>query len=284
VVKDDNETFVRHYEFQKNYRQAIHLDIPDDENNFYIIKRIDELCIFNNGSKIDDNYINLIEKVKRSRLNSQTDDDSNDGNDISEKINMVQYPVYGSSDDKKMDNYNRENFNIIINKKKPHICLTNHKLYLDDNYFTVHMKDDNDMKDDNELLHKYIGYYLINHIDDIYVHHSRGVYVRQFDLNELKNLKIPIPVNENHILKTVNDCDMFYNYIIKLNSEILDNQNMIEFWSNIDINQISNVEINKLKNEIDKNIKDNIFSRKNLKKMKMIVYNEFLQQPLEENL
>ena len=34
VVKDDNETFVRHYEFQKNYRQAIHLDIPDDENNF----------------------------------------------------------------------------------------------------------------------------------------------------------------------------------------------------------------------------------------------------------
>jgi len=288
VIKDDNETYVRQYEFQRNLKQALHFDIPDDEFRFFAVKRLDEICTFNSGTKIDANYVNVFDKIfnKRNRNDSsdrESDDSSNELSKSSpERVGLIphaiQYPVHGSETDKRMDSYNRENFNIIINKNRPDIDLTVHKLYLDDNYLTVHLKEE------NELLHKYIGYYILNRLDDIYIHLGRGIYKRQFDLNELKSMRIVVPLNENHILKTIHDCTLFYNDMNKLNIEIRDNNNMLLFWSNIDKENVTQIEINKIKLEIEKCIKDNISNRKNLKKFKSMVYNEFLQQPLEENL
>lgn len=288
IIKDDNETYVRQFEFQRNLKQALHFDIPDDETRFFALKRLDDFCVFNSGTKIEANYVNVFDKLKKDKRNRndssdrESEDSSNELSKSSpEKMssvpNIIQYPIHGSEMDKKMDSYNRENFNIVINKNKPDVNLTVHKLYLDDNYLTVHLKEE------NELLHKYIGYYILNRLDDIYIHLGRGVYKRQFDLNELKSMKVIIPLNENHILKTIHDCTLFYNDMNKLDREIRDNQNMLLFWSNLDKENITHVEINKIKQEIEKCIKDNILNRKNLKKFKSMVYNEFLQQPLEEN-
>jgi len=282
IFKDDNETYVRSYEFQRNLRQSIYVDIEDDFRKYYSTKKLDDICTFSSGSKIEDNYINVFDKLKKLRKlsNNCSNSDSDDGSELSksapEKIDTFQiteYQIYGTN--KKIDNYNRERFNIIFDKTKPHIELTNHKLYLDENYITIHMKDD------NELLHQYIGYYLYKHIDDLYVH-SKGNNLRQFDLSELKNIRINVPLNENHIMKSVKDSELLYNDIISMNNDINENNKRIDLWTTLDIDSISSNETTRLKTEIKKVIEDNKLYRKNIKKFKVIVYNEMLQDPLGE--
>jgi hypothetical protein len=261
IVKDDNETYVRNYEFQRNLKLSLYLDIEEDNNKYYMTKKLDDICVFTNGNKIEDNYINVFDKLRKQSNNSNNDNIPSE------------YPIHGTN--KKIDNYNRERFNIIINKNKPDIDITTTKLYLDDNYISIHLKED------NNLLHQYIGYYLYKHIDDIYFH-IKGSNIRQYDLNELKSFKINIPLNENHIMKTVKDAELFYNEIININKEIYENKNRFNFWSNIDFSIIGSNETIKLKNELHKIIEDNKLNRKNLKKFKVIVYNELLQEPLNE--
>lgn len=286
VVKDDNETYCRTYEFQRNYRQSLYLDIPDDENKYYYTKKLDELCIFTAGSKIDDNYINVFDKFKinsskknRNNSNSSNDDDSELSKSAPDRMNTLQtvteYPIYGDKFSKKIDNYNRERFNIIIDRNRPNLNLTNYKLYLDENYISI------SMRDENNLLHQYIGFFLYKHIDDIYIH-SKGTNLRTLDLNELKNIKINIPLSENHIMKTVKDCEIFYNDICSLEKEIIENKKRINLWNNFDINIIGSDEIIRLKIEIKKIIEDNKLNRKDLKKLKTVIYNEMFQEPLNE--
>ena len=284
IFKDDNETYCRTFEFQKNLRQSLYLDIPDDENKYYVTKKLDDLCTFMNGSHLDDNYVNVFDKIKRLKnLSTSSEEDNNElqlskishFDDNLNTLYVSEYSVYGSRQHKKIDNYNREKFNIIINKNKPNIELTNYKLFLDDNFISIHLKEE------NNILHQYIGFYLYKHIDDVYIH-SKGCNLRQFDLVELKNLRINIPLNENHILKTVKDCELFYNEIISLEKDISENNKKINLWNNIDTNIISNIEINRLKGEIKKITEDNTLNRKNLKKFKVIIYNEMLQEPLNE--
>ena len=284
ILKDDNETYVRGYEFQRNLRQSIYVDIEDDFHKYYMVRKLDDICLFVSGSKIEDNYINVFEKLKKQRKpsnngsNSDEDDESGLSKSVEDpdKISMLQiteYQVYGTN--KKIDNYNRERFNIVIDKTKPNIELTNHKFYLDENYITIHMKED------NELLHQYIGYYLYKHIDDLYIH-AKGNNLRQFDLSEIKNIKINVPLNENHIMKSVKDCELLYNDIYSLENDINENNKRIDLWTTLDLDNISSNEILRLKAENKKVIEDNKLNRKNIKKFKIIVYNEMLQDPLGE--
>ena len=104
-----------------------------------------------------------------------------------------EYPVYGSGRAMFSTNtFNREGYNILVGRfalSQECVRFVNEKIFLNDSGLTVKPKKEN-------LLHKYIGYYLL-HNQTILYNLARGTAQKNLDVDEFKLLKIPIPTLEN---------------------------------------------------------------------------------------
>ena len=135
-----------------------------NENEVYeegiIMKTIDECCDINYGTRI----------VRKN---------NNDG----------EYPVFGSGRETfTTDKYNRDGFNILIGRFALSIkCvrIINQKIFLNDSGLSIKPKI-------NNLIHKYIAYYLYENQQIIY-NCARGTAQKNLDIDQFKNIKIPIP-------------------------------------------------------------------------------------------
>ena len=100
-----------------------------------------------------------------------------------------EFPVYGSGRATFTTNtYNREGFNILIGRfalSEECVRFIKNKIFLNDSGLTVKPKTD-------IILHKYIGYYLLHNQSIIY-NCARGSAQKNLDIDEFKNIKIPIP-------------------------------------------------------------------------------------------
>jgi type I restriction enzyme S subunit len=107
-----------------------------------------------------------------------------------------EYPVYGGGDISFYTNkYNREGLNIIISRfaiSAKCVRMINNKFYLNDSGFTI-------ISNNNEiLLNKYLGYYLLNNQNKIYMC-ATGTAQLNLQLNDFKEIKIPIPSMEKQL-------------------------------------------------------------------------------------
>ena len=104
-----------------------------------------------------------------------------------------EYPVYGSGRAMFSTNtFNREGYNILVGRfalSQECVRFVNEKIFLNDSGLTVKPKKEN-------LLHKYIGYYLL-HNQSILYNLARGTAQKNLDVDEFKSIKIPIPSLEN---------------------------------------------------------------------------------------
>jgi len=100
-----------------------------------------------------------------------------------------EYPVYGSGRAMFSTNtFNREGYNILIGRfalSNECVRLINEKIFLNDSGLSIKQKTDN-------ILHKYIGYYLFHNQNIIY-NCARGTAQKNLDIDEFKSIKIPIP-------------------------------------------------------------------------------------------
>jgi type I restriction-modification system DNA methylase subunit len=108
---------------------------------------------------------------------------------VKDKFNKGEYDVYGGGDISfKIDNYNREGFNVIISRfamSKNCVRLLNKKLFLNDNGLSIKSKY-------VLLSDKFLGYYLLSIQDYIY-NCGRGTAQKAIDIDKFKLIKIPIP-------------------------------------------------------------------------------------------
>jgi len=142
---------------------------------------------------------------------------------VKDKINKGEYDVYGGGDVSfKINNYNREGFNIIVSRfamSKHCIRLLDKKLFLNDSGLSVKTK--------YELLsNKYLGYYLSSIQDYIY-NLSRGAAQKNLNIEEFKLIEIPIPSLEIQE-EIINYCDNNLEVINNLKKIIADNNNMMK--------------------------------------------------------
>ena len=104
-----------------------------------------------------------------------------------------EYPVYGSGRAMFSTNtFNREGYNILVGRfalSQECVRFVNEKIFLNDSGLTVKPIKEN-------LLHKYIGYYLLHNQSALY-NLARGPAQKNLDIDEFKLLKIPIPSLEN---------------------------------------------------------------------------------------
>jgi len=152
---------VNDYAFKLKLKEEV-----NEENNEGIeYKTLGEVCEIQNGTRI----------VKK---------DCKSGGE---------YPVYGGGDISFYTNtYNREGFNILIGRfglSENCVRLINEKIFLNDSGLTI--KPINE----NNLIHKYLGYYILNNQKLIY-NISRGPAQKNLDINEFKLIKISIPSME----------------------------------------------------------------------------------------
>jgi type I restriction enzyme S subunit len=191
---------IRDNSYSLNYTEYI---VDDNEAPEYeecmVIKSLDEVCSIDYGTRI----------VK--------------GNNI-EGI----YPVYGSGRATFYTNtFNRDGFNILIGRfalSKQCVRITDEKLFLNDSGLSVKPKT-------NNLLHKYIGYYLLHNQYDIYKC-ARGTAQQNLEIENFKLLKIPIPSlrQQERIVKYL---DFIYEKSIKSSNEkIADLKMANEFYLN----------------------------------------------------
>ena len=126
------------------------------------------------------------------------------------------YPVYGGGGiTSYSNNYNRENFNIVISRfaiSKNCVRLINNKFYLNDSGMTIIIKNIN-------VLNKFLGYYLFTYQDNIY-NCGRGTAQKNLDMELFKNIKIPIPPLEEQ--------EKYISYCENNQKEIENNQKEIE--------------------------------------------------------
>ena len=99
------------------------------------------------------------------------------------------YPVYGSGRATfTTDSFNRENYNILIGRfalSAECVRIVNEQLFLNDSGLTVKPTNEN-------LLHKFIGYYLLSNQNMIY-DCARGTAQKNLDMDSFNQIKIPIP-------------------------------------------------------------------------------------------
>lgn len=156
-------------------------------NTKYEIKKIGDICKIKYGTRI----------VKKDITNGD-------------------YPCYGGGDVSfYINEYNREGFNILISRfalSVKCVRLLNIKFYLNDSGLTINSNDNND------ILDKYIAYYLYNNQDIIY-NIARGTAQKNLDMEKFKELEIPIPSLEIQE-KIVKDIETILKSIEEKNKEI----------------------------------------------------------------
>ena len=174
--------------YSLNYAEYLK-DIVDDElyEDDITIKTLDELCEINYGTRI----------VKKNNKEGE-------------------YPVFGSGRETfTTDTYNRDGFNILIGRFALSLkCarIVNQKLFLNDSGLSIKPRS-------NNLLHKYIAYYL-NENQTIIYNCARGTAQKNLDIDKFKKLKIPVPSLEKQ-KEIIEYCELNNNLIIKLENEIL---------------------------------------------------------------
>ena len=183
--------------------------IKTSNNKITELKELNKYCMDNN-KKFGNNQIKTLEEVC----------DINYGTRIVKSDNIEgDYPVYGSGRPMFTTNtFNRENFNILIGRfalSDECVRLVNEKLFLNDSGLTVKPKLEN-------ILHKYIGYYLLNIQDEIYKC-SRGSAQKNLDINKFKSIKIHIPSLEEQN-KIIEYCENNNKLIKLLETEIETNK------------------------------------------------------------
>lgn len=125
-------------------------------------KTLEEICEIRSGTKIDNNTNGI-------------------------------YQVFGTQGKTFMttNTYNREGFNVIVSKlglSLECVHIVDEKIFVNHTALTVKPKT-------NEVLHKYIGYYLFENQDIVYGC-SKGIAIATLDLEKFRELKIPIPTIE----------------------------------------------------------------------------------------
>ncbi len=185
--------------------------IKTSEKKIQELKQLNELCL--NNQKL---YGKNIEK----ELGEICDIDY--GTRIVKGNNIEgDYPVYGSG--RAMfttETYNRKGFNILIGRfalSQECVRLINENIFLNDSGLTIKPKLDN-------LLHKYISYYLFHNQNIIY-NCARGTAQKNLEINEFKSIKIPIPSLERQ-KEIVQYCEHNDNLIKELEKEIESNKNI----------------------------------------------------------
>jgi type I restriction enzyme S subunit len=136
-----------------------------------------------------------------------------------------EYPVYGSGRAMFSTNtFNREGYNILVGRfalSQECVRFVNEKIFLNDSGLTVKPKKEN-------LLHKYIGYYLL-HNQSILYNLARGTAQKNLDVDEFKSLKIPIPTLERQ-QEIVEYLDFIYEKATKTsNKKIVELKKLNEF-------------------------------------------------------
>jgi restriction endonuclease S subunit len=139
-----------------------------------------------------------------------------------------QYSVYGSGRAMfSTTTFNRDGFTILIGRfalSKECVRFINEKIFLNDSGLSVKPVADN-------ILHKYIGYYLFSNQNVIYSC-ARGTAQKNLDISEFKSIKIPIPSLEKQ-REIVEYCEFNDSLILQLEREIEQNKKCAaEFLAN----------------------------------------------------
>uniref|UniRef100_A0A6C0H1U6 site-specific DNA-methyltransferase (adenine-specific) n=1 Tax=viral metagenome TaxID=1070528 RepID=A0A6C0H1U6_9ZZZZ len=214
--------------YSLNYAEYLKDDLEDEVYEDDItIKTLDELCEINYGTRI----------VKKNNKEGK-------------------YPVFGSGRETfTTDTYNRDGFNILIGRFALSLkCarIVNQKLFLNDSGLSIKPKS-------NNLLHKYIAYYL-NENQTIIYNCARGTAQKNLDIDKFKKLKIPVPSLEKQ-KEIIEYCEVNNNLIIKLENEISQKKLQISSYLlnivkkiKIEQDELSDDESNSIKSETNQNI------------------------------
>ena len=176
--------------YSLNYAEYMKDETEEEQyEDGVVVKTLEEICTINYGTRI----------VKGNNIEGE-------------------YPVFGSG--RQMfttETYNREGFNVLIGRfalSLECVRIVNQKLFLNDSGLSVKPKTD-------EILHKYIAYYLFENQEIIY-DCARGTAQKNLDMNKFKKLKIPIPtINEQKII--ISNIDELNNENKRLEEEIKKN-------------------------------------------------------------
>jgi len=142
---------------------------------------------------------------------------------VKKNVETGEYDVYGGGDKTfTTKDFNREGYNIVIGRfalSKKCVRILNKKFYLNDSGLTITSKC-------NDVLDKYIGYYLLYNQNNIYGL-ARGGGQKNLDMEKFKLLKIPIPSvsTQNKIIVFLEKLYNSYDYI----------QNTINYYETHDI-------------------------------------------------
>jgi len=178
----------------------IKIPIPPIEYQNRVVENLDITYI--NFNKIHSDTMNAIHKHeeyidrKMSFENKKVKIlknicDINFGTLVSKNKNTIdRYPVVRGNGSIRFytDSFNRQGFNILIQRFPLLVnCVrfTNDNIFLDNSGLTIKPKI-------NNVLHKFIGYYLYYNQDIIY-NSTKGIIYKSLDMNAFKNIKIPIP-------------------------------------------------------------------------------------------
>jgi len=142
---------------------------------------------------------------------------------VKKNVETGEYDVYGGGDKTfTTKDFNREGYNIVIGRfalSKKCVRILNKKFYLNDSGLTILSKS-------NNILDKYIGYYLLYNQNNIYSL-ARGGGQKNLDMEKFKLLKIPIPS-----VSTQNKIIVFLENLYKSYDDI---QNTINYYETQDI-------------------------------------------------
>jgi type I restriction-modification system DNA methylase subunit len=189
--------------YSLNYAEYIKYEIEEQYEDGVVVKTLGEVCSIDYGTRI----------VRKNNVEGE-------------------YPVYGSGRAMfSTKSFNREGFNILIGRfalSLECVRLVNEKIFLNDSGLSVKPKTD-------ILLHKYIGYYLLNNQNIIY-NCARGTAQKNLEMDIFKLIKIPIPSLERQ-KEIIEYCEYNYNLIKKLENDIENNKKQVKnFLNNIKIN------------------------------------------------
>lgn len=175
--------------YSLNYTEYLDNNTDINYNNNIVVKSLEEICTIDYGTRI----------VKANNKEGE-------------------YPVFGSGRQMfSTETYNREGFNVLIGRfalSVECVRIVNQKLFLNDSGLTVKPKT-------NEILHKYIAYYLFENQDIIY-DCARGTAQKNLNMDKFKKLKIPIPTIQEQ-LDIINKIEELYEENKKLENKIKEN-------------------------------------------------------------
>jgi type I restriction-modification system DNA methylase subunit len=213
---EKQEEIVKYLDFI--YEKAI----KSSEEKIKELKTLNEFCL--NTQKIfGNNVIKTLGEVCEINYGKRIVKSSND---------KGEYPVFGSGRAMfSTTTYNREGYNILIGRfalSPSCVRIINEKLFLNDSGLSVKSNGDT-------LIHKYIGYYLINNQYKIY-NCARGTGQKNLDIEEFKSIKVPIPSLEKQE-EIVKYCEFNDELIKQLEKEIENNKKQAQMFINSIINK-----------------------------------------------